>query len=153
MFLWIFAAAILFSAVFDGLGAVHAVENMLTSVGGNRWGILIIMQLSFFLMGTVLDDTALLLIVAPLYIPIAKSLGFDLVWYGVLYTVNMQMAVITPPFGYSLFIMKGIAPKQITMRDIYRSVAPFVGIQALCLGVIMVFPQIALYIPTAWAGR
>lgn len=153
MFLWIFAAAILFSSVFDGLGAVHAVESMLRMVGGGRWGILIVMQLSFLLMGTVLDDTALLLIVAPLYIPLAASLGFDLVWYGVLYTVNMQMAMLTPPFGYALFIMKGIAPKEITLADIYRSVLPFIGIQATCLALVMVFPQIALWLPTIWAGH
>ena len=147
MFLWIVAAAMLFAAVFDGLGATHAVASILHVVGFNRWVILITMQGSFLLMGMVLDDTAMLLIVAPLYIPIVNELGFDLVWYGVLYVLNCQMAVLTPPFGYNLFIMKGIVPKEISLADIYRSVIPFVGIQAACLGIVMAFPQIALWIP------
>jgi len=115
------------------------------------------MQLSFFLLGMVLDDTALLLIVAPLYIPIVANLGFSLVWFGVLYTVNMQMAMLTPPFGYNLFIMKGIIPviapdSGITMADLYKSIIPFVGIQAACLGIIMAFPQIALWLPSVVFG-
>ncbi len=150
MFIWIFVTAILFSAVFDGLGAIHIVEKFLNSLaGGNRWGIMIIMQLSFFLMGMVLDDTAMLLIVAPLYIPIVKDLGFSPVWYGVLYVLNCQIAYLTPPFGYNLFIMRGIVPKDsgITMGIIYRSVIPFVILQIICLILVMVFPQLALWLP------
>ena len=145
--MWIFAAALTFSAVFDGLGAVHAIEPMLRMAPGGRWGVMVVMQLSFVLMGMVLDDTAMLLIVAPLYIPIVSKLGFDLVWYGVLYVVNIQMAVLTPPFGFALFLMRGVAPKEVTMADIYRSVIPFVCIQAACLGLLMAFPQIALWLP------
>lgn len=153
LFIWIFAAALLFSAVFDGLGAIHAVENLLTIMPGGRWGILIAMQLSFIGMGTVLDDTAMLLIVAPLYIPLVKSLGFDPVWYGVLYTVNCQMAFLTPPFGYSLFLMKAIAPKEITIGDIYRSAMPFVGVIAIGLALLMAFPQIAMWAPNMMYGK
>jgi len=147
MFIWIFVGALLFSAVFDGLGAIHGVEALLSMMPGGRWGTLILMQLSFLGMGTVMDDTAMLLIVAPLYIPILKSLGFDLVWFGVLYTVNVEMAFLTPPFGYSLFIMKAIAPKEITIGDIYRSVLPFVGVIAIGLALLMAFPQIAMWLP------
>lgn len=150
MFIWIFVAAILFSAVFDGLGAIHIVENVLKAIAGeNRWAIMIVMQLSFFIMGMVLDDTAMLLIVAPLYIPIVKDLGFDPVWYGVLYVLNCQIAYLTPPFGYNLFIMRGIVPKDsgITMGIIYRSVIPFVIIQSICLALVMIFPQLALWLP------
>jgi len=152
MMLWIFAAALLFSAVFDGLGAKYALGHILALAPGGRWGILVIMQISFLLMGMVLDDTAMLLIVAPLYIPIVANLGFSLVWYGVLYTINCQMAMITPPFGYNLFIMKGLIPhvvpdSGITITDIYRSAIPFIGIQVACLGIVMAFPQIALFLP------
>ena len=117
------------------------------------WVVMIMMQLSFFLMGMVLDDTAMLLIVAPLYIPLVTELGFSPVWFCVLYVVNCQMAFLTPPFGYNLFIMKAIVPPEITMADIYRSVIPFVGIQALCLGIIMAFPQIALWLPNLALGN
>ncbi|GAH64288.1 unnamed protein product, partial [marine sediment metagenome] len=157
MIMWIFAAAILFSAVFDGLGAIHGVEHLLAMAGGGRWGALIMMQLSFFLMGMVLDDTAMLIIVAPLYIPLVADLGFSLVWFGVLYVMNCQMAFITPPFGYNLFVMKGLIPhvapdSGITTMDIYRSVIPFLGVQVLGLALIMLFPQIALFLPNLVFG-
>jgi tripartite ATP-independent transporter DctM subunit len=152
LIMWIFAAALVFSAVFDGLGAGGVVETLLRMAPGGRWGILVVTQLTFILMGMILDDTAMLLIVAPLYIPLVAQLGFSLVWYGVLYVLNCQMAVLTPPFGFSLFIMKGIAPKEITMADIYRSVIPFVGIQAVCLGLVIAFPQIALWLPNLLFG-
>ncbi|MFC1938668.1 TRAP transporter large permease subunit [Chloroflexota bacterium] len=153
MMMWIFAAALLFSAVFDGLGAIHAVENLLGMAGGGRWGTLIMMQLSFFLMGMVMDDTAMLLIVAPLYVPLVVKMGFSPVWFGVLYVLNCQMAFITPPFGYNLFIMKSLIPtvapdSGITIVDIYRSAIPFVIIQIICLALVMLFPQIALYLPS-----
>lgn len=157
MMLWIFVAALLFAAVFDGLGAVHAVEAMLFMAPGGRWGVIAMMMASFVLMGMVLDDTAMLLIVAPLYIPIVADLGFSLVWFGVLYVMNCQMAFITPPFGYNLFLMKGLIPvaapdSGITMTDIYRSVIPFVGLQGAALGIVMAFPQIALWLPSIFFG-
>ncbi|MDR1038916.1 MAG: TRAP transporter large permease subunit [Deltaproteobacteria bacterium] len=148
MFMWILMAALCFSAVFDGLGAVHAVENLfLREWGLGPWGILILMQVSFLLMGMILDDTAMLVIVAPLYIPLVRSLGFDLVWYGVLYTVTCQVAYMTPPFGYNLFLMKALAPKSVTLADIYRSIVPFVLIMLLGLALILAFPSIAMWIP------
>jgi TRAP-type mannitol/chloroaromatic compound transport system permease large subunit len=87
------------------------------------------MQLSFLLLGMFLDDTAMLVIVAPLYIPLVATLdlGFDnqLIWFGILYTITCQIAYITPPFGYNLFLMRSLAPKEITLGDIYRSIWPF----------------------------
>ena len=105
------------------------------------------MQLSFLLMGTFLDDTAMLVIVAPLYIPLVDTLGFDLVWYGVLYTITTQIAYMTPPFGYNLFLMRAMAPREITMGDIYGSIVPFVAVMVLALALNMAFPQIALWLP------
>ena len=128
MFMWIILAALGFGAVFDGLGAVRAIETLfLEQMGLDPWTILILMQLSFLLMGTFLDDTAMLVIVAPLYIPLVKMLGFDLIWYGVLYTITTQIAYMTPPFGYNLFLMRAMAPDEVTLGDIYRSIVPFVG--------------------------
>jgi len=148
MFMWIILAALAFGAVFDGLGAVKAIENLFTEQWGlNPWVILILMQLSFLVMGTFLDDTAMLVIVAPLYVPLVGALGFDLVWYGVLYTITCQIAYMTPPFGYNLFLMRAMAPPEITIRDIYRSIIPFVGVMVLALAVVMIFPQIALWLP------
>ena len=148
MFMLIVVAALGFGAVFDGLGAVRAIDGLFREqLGLNPWTILIIMQLSFLLMGTFLDDTAMLVIVAPLYVPLVKVLGFDVIWYGVLYTITTQIAYMTPPFGYNLFLMRAMAPDEITIHDIYVSIIPFVLIMVAALAIIMVFPQIALWLP------
>ena len=148
MFMWIILAALCYGAVFDGLGAVHAIEILfLEKWGLSPWGVLIMMQVSYIIMGMFLDDTAMLVIVAPLYIPLIITLGFNPIWYGVLYTVTCQIAYMTPPFGYNLFLMKAMAPKEITLVDIYGSIVPFVALMTLGLGLIMAFPQIALYLP------
>lgn len=149
MFMWIILAALCFGAVFDGLGAVKAIEGFFVGeLGLGPWEILILMQLSFIIMGMFLDDTAMLVIVAPLYVPLVGSLGFDLVWYGVLYTITCQMAYMTPPFGYNLFLMRAMAPPEVSLRDIYVSVTPFVVIMGLTLALVMIYPQIALWLPT-----
>lgn len=154
MFMWIILAALGFGAVFDGLGAVRAIDNLFTDqLGLDPWVILILMQLSFLLMGTFLDDTAMLVIVAPLYVPLVKVLGFDLIWYGVLYTITTQIAYMTPPFGYNLFLMRAMAPPEITLRDIYGSILPFVLVMLGCLTLITVFPQIALWLPNYVYGK
>ena len=154
MFMWIILAALAFGAVFDGLGAVKAIENLFVGEWGlNPWIILILMQLSFLLMGTFLDDTAMLVIVAPLYIPLVGSLGFDLIWYGILYTITCQIAYMTPPFGYNLFLMRAMAPPEITIMDIYRSIVPFVMVMVLALCLVGFFPQIALWLPNLVYGK
>ncbi|MFW2543105.1 TRAP transporter large permease [Primorskyibacter sp. 2E107] len=154
MFMWIILAALAFGAVFDGLGAVKAIESLFTEkLGLSPWMILILMQLSFILMGTFLDDTAMLVIVAPLYVPLVGALGFDLVWYGVLYTITCQIAYMTPPFGYNLFLMKAMAPPEISLRDIYGSIVPFVLVMVLALALVMAFPDIALWLPGVVYGN
>ncbi len=148
MFMWIILAALAFGAVFDGLGAVKAIENLFTTqLNLSPWMILILMQLSFLLMGTFLDDTAMLVIVAPLYVPLVGALGFDLIWYGVLYTITCQIAYMTPPFGYNLFLMRAMAPPEIGIRDIYSSITPFILVMVFALALVMVFPEIALWLP------
>ncbi len=154
MFMWIILAALGFGAIFDGLGAVRAIESLFTEkMGLSPWMILILMQLSFILMGTFLDDTAMLVIVAPLYVPLVGALGFDLVWYGILYTITTQIAYMTPPFGYNLFLMRAMAPPEIGLADIYRSIIPFVGVMVVALALIMTFPEIALWLPGVVYGN
>ena len=154
MFMWIILAALAFGSVFDGLGAAHAIEDVFTEqMGLSPWMMLVLMQLSFLVMGTFLDDTAMLVIVAPLYVPLVDALGFDLIWYGVLYTITTQIAYMTPPFGYNLFLMRAMAPPEITLRDIYRSIIPFVGVMIVALMIIMIFPEIALWFPGYVYGK
>ncbi len=157
MFMWIVLAALAFSSVFDGIGAVRAIENVfIHNWELSPWMVIILMQLSFILMGMFLDDTAMLVIVAPLYIPLVQrlDLGIDhqMVWFGILYTMTCQIAYVTPPFGYNLFLMRGMAPKEITLIDIYRSIIPFVIMMGLSIALIMLFPQIATWLPSYFRG-
>jgi TRAP-type mannitol/chloroaromatic compound transport system permease large subunit len=122
-------------------------------MGLSPWVILILMQLSFIIMGTFLDDTAMLVIVAPLYVPLVGALGFDLIWYGVLYTITTQIAYMTPPFGYNLFLMRAMAPPEVSLGDIYRSIIPFVAVMVLALATLMAFPQIVLWLPEYVYGK
>ena len=152
MFMWLILAALAFGTVFDGLGAVKALEYLfLDKLNLGPWTVIVVMMISFMVMGMFLDDTAMLVIVAPLYIPLVKvlDLGFEnqLIWFGVLYTVTCQIAYITPPFGYNLFLMRSLAPKEITLVDIYRSIWPFAIIMILTIVLLMVFPQLALWLP------
>ena len=154
MFLWIILGALCFSAVYDGLGAVRAIETLLLNTFNlDPWGILVLMLLSFVVMGMFLDDTAMLVIVAPLYIPLVKALEFNLIWFGILYTITCQIAYITPPFGYNLFLMRAMTPPEITLGDVYRSIWPFMLLMVLTIILLMIFPQIALWLPQLYSGR
>ena len=154
MFMWIILAALCFGAVFDGLGAVKAIESLFIERWLlSPWAVLIMMQVSYLVMGMFLDDTAMLVIVAPLYVPLIIALGFDPIWYGVLYTITCQVAYMTPPFGYNLFLMRAMVPPEISLLDIYRSIAPFVLVMCLAIVLVMVFPQIALWLPQHYYGN
>jgi len=154
MFMWIILAALSFGAVFDGIGAVRAIETLFIERWNlSPWGVLIMMQLSYILMGMFLDDTAMLVIVAPLYVPLIIALGFNPIWYGVLYTITCQIAYMTPPFGYNLFLMRAMAPKEIDLIDIYRSIIPFVLVMCIGLAIVMIFPEIATWLPDYVSSR
>jgi len=154
MFMWIILAALCFGAVFDGIGAVKAIESLFIERWElSPWGVLIMMQLSYILMGMFLDDTAMLVIVAPLYVPLIIALGFDPIWYGILYTITCQIAYMTPPFGYNLFLMRAMAPKEISLADIYRSIIPFVLVMCIGLAIVMIFPEIATWLPDYVSGK
>jgi tripartite ATP-independent transporter DctM subunit len=153
MFLWIILAALCFSAVYDGLGAIKAIEGLLLNTWVlEPWTILVLMLLSFIVMGAFLDDTAMLVIVAPLYIPLVIKLGFNPIWFGILYTMTCQIAYITPPFGYNLFLMRALAPPEITLGDIYRSIGPFFALMVVSVILILLFPQIALWLPDLYTA-
>jgi TRAP-type mannitol/chloroaromatic compound transport system permease large subunit len=154
MFMWVILAALCFGAVFDGLGAVHAIQSLfLDRWHLSPWGVLVMMQFTYILMGMFLDDTAMLIIVAPLYVPLVISLGFNPIWYGVLYTITCQIAYMTPPFGYNLFLMKAMAPPEVTLADIYRSIIPFVLVMIVGLALVILFPEVALWLPDLYFGK
>jgi len=147
MVFWIIFAAVAFSRIYTGLGAPAMIQEIMVDLAIGPWGILIIVQVIFFILGMFLSDGAILFICMPIFIPIALSQGFDTTWFGVLYVMNMEMAYLTPPFGYNLFYMKGIVPPEINIGDIYRSVIPFVALQAVALGIAMVFPKLVTFLP------
>jgi len=160
--LWVVVGALAFSTVYDGLGAAKMVEAFIGGLPLGPYGILILMQLSFFVLGTMLDDTAILFITLPIYVPLITFLGFDPIWFGILYIINMQMAFLTPPFGYTLFYMLGIVKdlyrtgtisEEITIGDVYRSVWPFVAMQGVGLVIVIIFPQIAMWLPELIFGK
>ena len=109
--------------------------------------ILITMMGVLILLGMVLDTVGIMMITVPVFVPIILSLGFDPVWFGVLFIINMEIGFLTPPFGYNLFYLRGVAPKDVTMLDIYRSIVPFVLLMLLGLGLCIAFPKIILLLP------
>jgi len=151
MVLWILIGAVAFTHLLAYAGISRLVNDMILGFGLNRWWILIGMQLIFFVLGMVLDPAGIIMLTTPIFIPLVRELGFDPLWFGILFTINMEMAYITPPFGFNLFIMKAVVPPGISMMDIYRSIIPFVILQALCLILVMLWPDIALYIPSKTA--
>lgn len=147
MVMWIVFAANIFTALYTAIGAEQLVKDALSIMPGGKWGIIIGMQLIWFIMGCFLDPLGIMIITAPLFFPIVMQLGFDPVWFGILFVVNMEMAFLTPPFGFNLFYLRGVVPKGITMGDIYRSVLPFIMLQALALVLMMLFPDIIMFLP------
>lgn len=148
MVVWIIMGITLFTNVYNALGAPEMMNNIVAMLPVGGLGIIIVMQLSIFLLGMIMDDVAMILLMTPIYMPVVISLGFDPLWFGVLFMVNMQIAWLTPPYGFNLFYMRAITPPDITMGDIYRSVIPFIGIQMICLILVMAFPPIATWLPS-----
>ena len=147
MALWILVTATLFGVVYTSAGAQDMVMEMIEGLTVNRWLILAAMQVMLLIFGMFMDDYAVLTICAPIFIPIAVVLGFDPIWFSIVFILNMQVAYLTPPFGWALILMKGVAPPEVHTKDIWRSIPPFVAIQLIVLLLTMLFPQLALWLP------
>jgi tripartite ATP-independent transporter DctM subunit len=152
MALWITLGALVFSAIYSSVGASSFIQGLFTALEINRWLVLLLMMLTFFILGMLMDPMGILLLTMPIFAPIAAHLGFDLVWFGILFVVNMEMAYLTPPFGFNLIYMRGITPAWITMGDIYKAMVPFIIIQACALGLVILFEDIALWLPRLLFG-
>ncbi|WP_166268809.1 TRAP transporter large permease [Marinobacter caseinilyticus] len=147
MIMWILFAAHAFSAAYQSMGAQELIEGFVQMIPGGPWGIILSMMLITFLLAMVLDPVGIMLITLPVFMPIVESLGFDPIWFGILFVINMEIGYMTPPFGFNLFYLKGVVPPSITMKDIYGSIIPFVLVEIVGLGLIMIFPSIATYLP------
>jgi tripartite ATP-independent transporter DctM subunit len=147
MALWILITATLFSVFYTSAGAQSMVMEIVAELPVNRWVILIGMEIILMVLGVFMDDYAIVTICSPIFLPIAVSLSFDPLWFSIVFLLNMQIAYLTPPFGWSLFLMKGVTPPEITTADIWRSVPPFIVIQLLVLVLAILIPQIVLWLP------
>jgi len=155
MVMWIMAAATLFNSVYITTGAREALTAAATGLEINRWFIIIGLQITLLFFGCLMDDYAVVALCAPIYAPLVVSLGFDPLWWGILFILNMEMAYLTPPYGFNLFYLRGVIPQvrdkipeDISMLDIYRGVLPFLGTQAIGLALVMIFPALALWLPS-----
>lgn len=145
---WIVLGAAVFSNFHLLMGAGRLLNRFSADSGLPPFAIILLMQLSMILLGMIIDEMIIVIVCAPLYTPIAVGLGYDPVWFGTLMIINMSIAVQTPPYGFAIFYLKAVAPPGVSMADLYRSVAPFVGLKALLLLIVMIFPQTVTWLPS-----
>lgn len=148
MVIFILLGSTAFSLVFRGLNGDTFMSDVLTNLPGGNIGFLVVSMLTVFVLGFFIDFFEIAFIVIPLFAPVAQQLGFDLVWYGVVLGANLQTSFLTPPFGFALFYLRGVAPPEVTTGNIYRGAIPFILLQLLILVLIIAFPQIVSFLPS-----
>lgn len=153
MIMALFIGGKFFSVVFLSMGGGDVVADVLLGMDVSRWVVFFIMMGVVFFMGMFIDWAAILLVVVPIFTPIAMDLDFDPLWFAMMVCINLQTSFLTPPFGYSLFYFKGVAPPEYTMGDVYKGILPFVAIQVFGLALLAVFPQLISYLPDLFFGR
>jgi len=153
MIMLLFIGGKMFSVVFLSMGGGDVVADLLLGMDVHEYVVLAIMMAVVFVMGMFIDWAAILLVVVPIFTPIASDLGFNPLWFAMLVCVNLQTSFLTPPFGYALFYFKGVAPPEYSMGDIYKGIIPFVLIQLVGLAIMMIFPEIITWLPDLFFGR
>jgi tripartite ATP-independent transporter DctM subunit len=153
MIAWMIMCVTVFTNVYNALGAPRIVNEIVTLFPAGGIGVVMMMQLSIFIFGMVMDDFAVLFLTIPIFVPIIKFLGFDPIWFGVLILINMQCALLTPPYGFNLFYVRVITPQRISTFRIYRAVIPFICLQLVSMVLVMVFPALALWLPNLLTGN
>jgi TRAP-type mannitol/chloroaromatic compound transport system permease large subunit len=147
--MFILMTAQVFALAFRGLHGEDLIAGMFEGLPGGVNTAIWFMLLIIFVLGFFIEWIEISYIAVPLFLPILIGLGADPVWLAMLITVNLQSSFLTPPFGWALFYLKGVAPPSVNIRDIYKGVVPFIGLQLLTLGLVFLFPQIALWLPKA----
>jgi TRAP-type mannitol/chloroaromatic compound transport system permease large subunit len=148
MVIFILIGSTAFSLVFRGLNGDRFMFDVLTNLPGGEVGFLFVSMLVVFILGFFIDFFEIAFIVVPLFVPVAQKLGLNLAWYGVVLGANLQTSFLTPPFGFALFYLRGVAPREVTTGDIYRGVVPFILLQLLVLIAIIVFPGLVSFLPS-----
>lgn len=150
MVIFILIGSQAFSLVFRGLGGDSTVQEFFGLIPGGKYGFLLVTLLLVFILGFFIDFFEIAFIVIPLCVPIAQQLGIDLLWFGILLGANLQTSFLTPPFGFALFYLRNVAPPEVTTGDIYRGAIPFIGVQLLVLGLLILIPDLVYFLPN-WA--
>ncbi len=148
MVMFILLGSTAFSLVFRGLNGDRFMFDVLANLPGGKVGFLVVSMLVVFILGFFIDFFEIAFIVVPLFVPVAETLGLDLVWYGVVLGANLQTSFLTPPFGFALFYLRGVAPPEVTTLDIYRGAIPFIILQLIVLVLIISFPGIVSFLPS-----
>lgn len=148
----IFIGASLFSLVFRGFGGDDVVREILTDLPGGVVSAMFIVMLVMFLLGFILDFIEITFVMVPIVAPILFTMGIDPVWLGIMFAINLQTSFLTPPFGFALFYLRGVAPKEIPTSAIYRGVMPFIGIQIFTMAILVFWPQLATWLPNLIYG-
>lgn len=147
MCLWILIGATVLSNFNMLMGAGKLIEGLFVDMGLGPMGTIITMQIIMLILGCFIDEFVIVLICAPLFTPIAAGLGFDPIWFGILMILNLEISIQTPPYGFALFYLKGVAPPDVTMLDIYKSILPFITIKFMILVLCMLVPEIITWLP------
>lgn len=147
MILWITLGAKAYVAIFTGLGGADTLLGLISGLDVNRYVVLAAMMLLLMFLGTVLDEIGIILLTVPVFLPIVQHLGFDQIWFGVLFAITIQMGYISPPFGYTLFYIKSTLPPAVGMGEVYRGIFPFLIIQFIGLLLCTMFPGLMTFLP------
>jgi len=152
MLYWLFFGSSALIGVYTLAGGTAMIQSMLEAFPLGPIGVLLLIQVVWIVLGCFIDWIGILLLTAPIFVPVAIKLGYDPVWLGVLFCMNMQISYISPPFGPAAFYLKGVAPAGITLSDIFKSIWPYLGLQVIALGLVITFPKIALWLPATMAN-
>ena len=147
MIFFILIGASIFSLVFRGFGGDESIRNFLLALPGDSFTAILIVMLAIFLLGFILDFIEITFVVVPIVAPILLTMDIDPIWLGIMIAINLQTSFLTPPFGFALFYLRGVAPNSISTKQIYRGVIPFVIIQILMLIILSIFPQLVTWLP------
>ena len=146
--LWLIVGAVSLVGIYNILGGTRFLGGLLTGLDLPPIGVIIIMMLIIFLLGTFMEWIAIVFITVPVFAPVVVQLGYDPVWFGILFAMNIQIYMLSPPFGPACFYLKSVAPKDVTLQEIFAAVLPFIGLQIVGLALVMAFPEIALWLPS-----
>lgn len=152
MVCWLFVGSYLFSAVFGYLGGQQVVEEFILGLNLGSFGFMILAQVIIFLLGWPLEWTEIIVIFLPIFLPLLDEFGIDPLFFGVLVALNLQTSFLSPPVAMAPFYLKGVAPPHIKINDIFAGVMPFIGIVILCMVLLYIFPEIALWLPRRLYG-